>query len=67
MESNSAGQWLRNDQLQETEQQLYDTNSFNSVNITSEPVGQPTNNIEERDITVNLLEAKRRAAQRRKP
>ncbi|MEN3333484.1 MAG: outer membrane protein insertion porin family, partial [Blastocatellia bacterium] len=55
-----AGQWLRNDQLQETEQQLYDTNSFNSVNITSEQVGQTANNIEERDITVNLLEAKRR-------
>ena len=55
-----AGDFLRNDQLQETEQQLYDTNAFNSVNITSEPVGQSTNNIEERSVTVNLLEAKRR-------
>ncbi|HEY9232701.1 MAG TPA: POTRA domain-containing protein, partial [Blastocatellia bacterium] len=55
-----AGDWLRNDQLQETEQQLYDTNVFNSVNITSEPVGQTANNVEERSITVNLLEAKRR-------
>jgi outer membrane protein insertion porin family len=55
-----AGDWLRNDQLQETEQQLYDTNAFNSVNITSEAVGQPINNVEERNVTVNLLEAKRR-------
>jgi outer membrane protein insertion porin family len=55
-----AGDWLRNDQLQETEQQLYDTNAFNSVNITSEPVGQAANNVEERNVTVNLLEAKRR-------
>ena len=55
-----AGDWLRNDLLQETEQQLYDTNAFNSVNITSEAVGQTANNIEERAVTVNLLEAKRR-------
>src|SRR5207253_3963170 len=55
-----TGDWLRNDRLQETEQQLYDTNAFNSVNISSEPVGQTTNDIEERDVTVNLLEAKRR-------
>src|SRR5207237_7272778 len=50
-----TGDWLRNDRLQETEQQLYDTNAFNSVNISSEPVGQTTNDIEERDVTVNLL------------
>ena len=55
-----AGDWLRNDRLQETEQQLYDTNAFNSVSISSEPVARTANNIEERDVTVNLLEAKRR-------
>ncbi|MFL6213670.1 MAG: POTRA domain-containing protein [Blastocatellia bacterium] len=55
-----TGDWLRNDQLQETEQQLYDTNVFNSVSISSEPVGQTASFVEERDVTVNLLEAKRR-------
>ncbi|HKP11996.1 MAG TPA: POTRA domain-containing protein [Blastocatellia bacterium] len=54
------GDWLRNDQLQETEQQLYDTNAFNSVSISSETVNRAANNVEERDVTVNLLEAKRR-------
>jgi outer membrane protein insertion porin family len=55
-----AGDYLRNDRLQETEQQLYDTNVFNSVSISSEPVGQTSNGVEERDVTVSLLEAKRR-------
>jgi outer membrane protein insertion porin family len=55
-----AGEWLRTDQIQETERQLYDTNAFTSVNITSDPVGQAVNGIEEREVTVNLLEAKRR-------
>jgi outer membrane protein insertion porin family len=54
------GEWLRTDRIQETERQLYDTNAFTSVNITSEPVGQTANGIEEREVTVNLLEAKRR-------
>ncbi len=53
------GDWMRNDLLQETERHLYDTNAFTSVNITSEPVGETVNGIEERDVTVNLLEAKR--------
>jgi outer membrane protein insertion porin family len=53
------GDWLRSDRLQETERVLYETNAFNSVSISSEPVGN-NNNIEERDITVNLMEAKRR-------
>lgn len=54
------GDWLRNDQLQETERQMYETNAFNSVTITSDAVGQNVNGIEERDVTVNVLEAKRR-------
>jgi outer membrane protein insertion porin family len=55
-----TGDWLRTDQLQETERQLYETNAFNSVTINSDVVGQSVNGIEERDVTVNLLEAKRR-------
>jgi len=55
-----TGDWLRADQLQETERQLYETNAFNSVTITSDSTGQVVNGIEERDVTVDLLEAKRR-------
>ena len=54
------GDWLRADQLQETERQLYETNAFNSVTITSDSTGQVVNGVEERDVTVDLLEAKRR-------
>ncbi|MFY9573718.1 MAG: POTRA domain-containing protein, partial [Blastocatellia bacterium] len=54
------GDWLRTDLLQETERQLYETNAFNSVTINSDAAGQTVNGIEERDVTVNLLEAKRR-------
>jgi outer membrane protein insertion porin family len=52
------GEWLRQDLLQETERVLYDTNAFNTVTITSEPVGQFNNGVEERDITVDLTESK---------
>ena len=55
-----TGDWLRTDQLQETERQLYETNAFNSVTINSDVAGQTVNGIEERDVTVNLLESKRR-------
>jgi outer membrane protein insertion porin family len=55
-----SGDWLRMDQLQETERQLYETNAFNSVTITSDSTGQVVNGTEERDVTVDLLEAKRR-------
>lgn len=55
-----AGDWLRADQLQETERELYETNAFNSVTISSDAAGQTVNGIEERDVTVNLLESKRR-------
>lgn len=53
------GDYLRLDQLQETERILYDTNAFSSVNITSEPIGETANGIEQRDVTVNIVEAKR--------
>jgi outer membrane protein insertion porin family len=53
------GDQLRTDKLQETERQLYDTAAFNSVSITSEAVGETPDGIEQRDVTVNLLEAKR--------
>ncbi len=52
------GDWLRNDQLQETERVLYDTDAFSSVQISSESVGRTANGIEEHDVTVNLVEAK---------
>jgi outer membrane protein insertion porin family len=55
-----TGDWLRADQLQETERELYETNAFNSVTISSDAVGQTVNGIEERDVTVNVLESKRR-------
>jgi outer membrane protein insertion porin family len=54
------GEWLRNDLLQETERQMYETNAFNSVTINSDAIGQNVNGIEDRDVTVNVLEAKRR-------
>lgn len=56
------GEWLRTDQLQETERRLYETNAFNSVTITSDTVGQTVNGVEQRDVTVNLLESRRRDA-----
>ncbi len=55
-----AGDWLRTDKIQETERQLYDTNAFNSVNISSDAIGRAVNGVEQRDVTVNLLEAQRR-------
>jgi outer membrane protein insertion porin family len=54
------GDWLRTDLLQETERQLYETNAFNSVTISSDTVGQLVSGVEERDVTVNVLESKRR-------
>jgi outer membrane protein insertion porin family len=55
-----TGDWLRAEQLQETERELYETNAFNSVTISSDAAGRTVNGIEERDVTVNLLESKRR-------
>ncbi len=55
-----TGDWLQADQLQETERQLYETNAFNSVTINSDAAGETINGVEERDVTVNVLESKRR-------
>ena len=55
-----TGDWLRNDLLQDTERQLYETNAFTSVTINSDAAGKTVNGIEERDVTVNVLESKRR-------
>jgi outer membrane protein insertion porin family len=55
-----TGDWLRADLMQETERELYETNAFNSVTISSDTAGQTVNGVEERDVTVNVLEAKRR-------
>ena len=55
-----TGDWLRAELLQETEREMYETNAFNSVTISSDTVGQTVNGIEDRDVTVNVLEAKRR-------
>lgn len=52
------GEWLRPETISETERVLYETNAFTSVNVTSQPVGQVTNGIEERDVVVNVLESK---------
>ncbi|MEW6130283.1 MAG: POTRA domain-containing protein [Acidobacteriota bacterium] len=53
------GEWLDSDKTLETERVLYDTNAFSSVTITAEPVGQTPEGIEERDVTVNIIESKR--------
>ncbi|MGH9823531.1 MAG: POTRA domain-containing protein, partial [Blastocatellia bacterium] len=54
-----SGDFLRNDKLSETERTLYDTNAFTSVTIHSEPVGRTPAGIQQRDVTVDLAEAKR--------
>ncbi len=53
------GEWLDADKTLETERVLYDTNAFSSVTINSEPVGQTPDGIEERNVTVNIIESKR--------
>lgn len=54
-----GGDWLRTDRLSETERALYDTNAFSSVTISSEPVARSVNGIEERNVNVDLTEARR--------
>jgi outer membrane protein insertion porin family len=54
-----AGDWLRNDRVQDTERVLYDTNAFSSVTIHSDTVAREPGGIEDRDVTVDLAEAKR--------
>jgi len=51
--------WLRTEDQQKTERALYDTNAFTSVSIHSEPLGLVTEGVEERNVTVDLAEAKR--------
>lgn len=53
------GDWLSVDKTLETERALYDTNAFSSVTITSDPVTQTPDGVEERNVTVNVVEAKR--------
>jgi outer membrane protein insertion porin family len=53
------GERLHPEKVQETERALYDTNAFSSVTIRSEPVARGPDGSEERDVTVDLLEAKR--------
>jgi outer membrane protein insertion porin family len=52
-------EWLRVDQLQETERALYETNVFSSVTTTSESVGLTTDGTEERHLIIDIAEAKR--------
>lgn len=53
-----VGDYLDSEKVLQTERDLYDTNAFSSVNITSEPVGQTLDGIEERRLLVNIVEAK---------
>ncbi len=53
------GEWLNSDKTLETERVLYDTNAFSSVTINSEPAGQTPDGIEERNVTINIIESKR--------
>lgn len=52
------GEWLLNNKLQETERELYDTEAFSSVTITSRPVSASNNGVEEHEVSVDLAEAK---------
>ena len=53
------GEQLRFEKFQDTERALYETNAFNSVTITSDPVGKGADGVEERDVNVDVLESKR--------
>ena len=53
-----VGEYLDSEKVLQTERDLYDTNAFSSVNITSEPVGQAADGVEERRVMVNIAEAK---------
>jgi outer membrane protein insertion porin family len=52
------GDWLNSDQTLETERALYDTNAFSTVTISSETIGQTPDGVEERRVTVDVIEAK---------
>ncbi|HEY6329635.1 MAG TPA: BamA/TamA family outer membrane protein, partial [Blastocatellia bacterium] len=53
------GDWLRADKIQNTERALYNTNAFRSVTINSDAGIASSDGIENRDITVDLAEARR--------
>ncbi len=52
------GDWLNSDQTLESERALYDTNAFSTVAIASETIGQTPDGVEERRVTVDVVEAK---------
>jgi outer membrane protein insertion porin family len=53
------GEWLNNNKILQTERALYETSAFTSVSIHSEVVGRTTDGIQQRDLIVDLAEAKR--------
>ena len=53
------GDWLRTDKAQDTERALYNTNAFSAVTIHSDAGSVTNDGIENRDITVDMTEAKR--------
>jgi outer membrane protein insertion porin family len=52
------GDWLNSDKTLETERALYDTNAFSTVTISSETIGQAPDGVEERRVTIDVIEAK---------
>jgi outer membrane protein insertion porin family len=52
------GDWLNADKILESERALYDTNALSSVSISSEIVGLAADGVEERRVTVDVVEAK---------
>ncbi|MBI3653842.1 MAG: BamA/TamA family outer membrane protein [Acidobacteria bacterium] len=52
------GDWLNADKILDTERVLYDTNAMGSVSINSETIGQAPDGIEDRRVTVDIVEAK---------
>jgi outer membrane protein insertion porin family len=53
-----SGDWLRRQELQETERLLYETNAFNSVAITTQTLRITDDGIEEREVAVNVVESR---------
>jgi outer membrane protein insertion porin family len=53
------GEWLNNDKILQTERVLYETSAFSSVDVHSEPVGRAPDGVLQRDLIVDLVEAKR--------
>ena len=53
-----VGDYLDSEKVVQTERDMYDTNAFSSVSITSEPTGQTADGVEERRVMVNIVEAK---------